>query len=141
VEFVQIERDIKSKDFKPIYLLMGEEAYHIDKLTDLIEANALTEDEKAFNQTITYGKDISIEEIIGSAKRYPMMAERQVVIVKEAQELKKLDAFEKYFEQPTPTTILVIAHKYKKVDKRSKIYKLADKNGVCFTSDKVKDYQ
>lgn len=141
MEFVQIERDIKSKDFKPIYLLMGEEAFHIDKLTDLIEANALTEDEKAFNQTITYGKDISIEEIIGSAKRYPMMAERQVVIVKEAQELKKLDAFEKYFEQPTPTTVLVIAHKYKKVDKRSKIYKLAAKNGVCFTSDKVKDYK
>lgn len=141
MEFVQIERDIKSKSFKPIYLLMGEEPFYIDQITELIEANALTEDEKAFNLTVSYGKETAIEDIVNSAKRFPMMAERQVVIVKEAQELKKLDAFERYFEQPTPSTLLVLAYKYKKVDKRSKIYKLADKNGVTFTSDKIKDYQ
>lgn len=140
MEFVQIERDLKSKNFKPIYLLMGEEPFYIDQITELIEDLALTEDEKAFNLTISYGKETAIEDIVNAAKRFPMMAERQVVIVKEAQELKKLDAFEKYFEQPTPSTVLVLAHKYKKVDKRSKIYKLASKNGVAFTSEKIKDY-
>lgn len=141
-EIVKIINDIKQGNIKPIYFLMGEEPYYIDKLTEYIENNILTEEEKGFNQMVLYGKDVSVEDIIGSAKRYPMMADRQVVIVKEAQELSRtIEKLESYAGNPQPTTVLVIAYKYKTLDKRKKVTKLIDKNGLVFESKKLYDNQ
>lgn len=141
-EVVKIVADIKAGHIKPIYFLMGEEAYYIDKLSDFIEQNILTEDEKGFNQTVLYGRDITVEDIISTAKRYPMMAERQVVIVKEAQDLvKTIDKLENYAENPMPSTVLVLCYKYKTLDKRKKLTKLLDKNGLVFESKKLYDNQ
>ena len=141
-EALKIVNDIKGGTIHPIYFFMGEEAYYIDKLTEYIEDAILTEDEKGFNQSVVYGKDVSIEEVISSARRYPMMAERQVVIVKEAQELSRtIDKLESYAENPQPTTVLVFAYKYKTLDKRKKITKLLDKSGVVFESKKLYENQ
>jgi DNA polymerase-3 subunit delta len=120
-EVVKIINDIKAGNIKPIYFLMGEEPYYIDRITEYLEDNLLTEDEKGFNQMVLYGRDTTIDDIVANAKRYPMMAERQVVIVKEAQELSRtIDQLEKYAENPQPTTVLVFAYKYKTLDKRKK---------------------
>ena len=141
-EIGKIINDIKAGNTKPIYFLMGDEPYYIDKLTDYIEKNLLSEDEKGFNQMVLYGRDVSIEDIISSAKRYPMMADRQVVIVKEAQDLSKtIDALEKYAENPQPSTVLVMAYKYKTLDKRKKLPKLIEKCGILFESKKLYDNQ
>lgn len=141
-EVVKIINDIKAGNIKPIYLLMGEEAYYIDKLTEYIEQHILLEEERDFNQTIVYGRDTTIDEIVAHAKRYPMMAERQVVIVKEAQDLSKtIDSLETYADNPQPTTVLVLAYKYKTVDKRKKLVKLIDKKGVVFESKKMYENQ
>ena len=141
-EVIKIVNDIKSGNIKPIYFLMGEEPYYIDKLSDYIEENVLTEEEKAFNQTVLYGRDVTIEDIISTAKRYPMMAERQVVIVKEAQDLiKTIDKLENYAENPMITTVLVICYKYKTLDKRKKLTKSIAKNGVVFESKKLYENQ
>ncbi len=136
MEYERLIGDLKAKRFKPIYLLHGDESYFIDQIVDYIENNALNDMEKAFNQSILYARDIEIGDVIESARRYPMMASHQVIIVKEAQVYKKLDDFEAYFENPVPTTILVIAVKGKKVDGRSKLYKLAQKY-VSFESKKL----
>ena len=141
-EVVKIINEIKAGNIKPIYFLMGEEPYYIDKLTEYIEENVLQEHERDFNQTVLYGRDVTIEDIIGSAKRYPMMAERQVVIVKEAQELvKTIDKLESYAENFQKSTVLVIAYKYKTLDKRKKLVKLLDKIGVVFESKKLYENQ
>lgn len=141
-EVIQITKDIKAGNFKPIYFFMGEEPYYIDKLTDFIDDNVLSEDEKGFNQMTIYGRDTTIEEVVSHAKRYPMMADRQVVIVKEAQELSRnIDKLEAYAENPQPTTILVFAYKYKTLDKRKKITKLLDKVGVVYESKKLYENQ
>jgi DNA polymerase-3 subunit delta len=141
-EVVKIVNDIKQGNIKPIYFLMGEEPYYIDKLTEYIESNILSEEEKGFNQMVLYGKDVTVEDIVANAKRYPMMAERQVVIVKEAQELSRtIDKLESYAENPQPTTVLVIAYKYKTLDKRKKVTKLIDKVGVVFESKKLYENQ
>ncbi|MCY1234543.1 DNA polymerase III subunit delta [compost metagenome] len=141
-EVVKIVNDIKAGIIKPIYFLMGEEPYYIDKLTEYMEANLLAEDEKGFNQTILYGRDVSIEDIVSTAKRYPMMAERQVVIVREAQELSRtIDKLESYAENPMPTTVLVMAYKYKTLDKRKKVTKVLDKNGLVYESKKLYENQ
>ncbi|MGV3459172.1 MAG: DNA polymerase III subunit delta [Flavobacterium sp.] len=141
-EVIKIVNDIKGGNIKPIYFLMGEEPYYIDKLTEYIEGNILSEDEKGFNQMVLYGKDVSIEDIISNAKRYPMMADRQVVIVKEAQELSRtIDKLESYAENPQPTTVLVFAYKYKTLDKRKKVTKVLDKAGVVFESKKLYENQ
>ena len=141
-QVIKIVNDIKSGNIKPIYFLMGEEPYYIDKLSDYIEQNVLTEEEKSFNQTILYGRDVTIEDIISTAKRYPMMAERQVVIVKEAQDLTKtIDKLESYAENPMPTTVLVFCYKYKTLDKRKKMTKLMDKSGVVYESKKLYENQ
>lgn len=141
-EVIQIVKDIKSGNIKPIYFLMGEEPYYIDKLSDFIEDSILTDDEKAFNQTVLYGRDVSIEDIVSTAKRYPMMAERQVIIVKEAQDLSKtIDKLESYAENPMPTTVLVMAYKYKTLDKRKKITKVLAKNGLVYESKKLYENQ
>ena len=141
-EVTRIVNDIKQGNIKPLYFLMGEEPYYIDKLTEYIENNILTEEEKGFNQMVLYGKDVSIEDVIGNAKRYPMMADRQVVIVKEAQELSRtIEKLESYAENPQPTTVLVFAYKYKTLDKRKKVTKLIDKAGVVFESKKLYENQ
>ena len=141
-EVVKIVNDIKNGNIRPIYFLMGEEPYYIDKLCDYIDQNLLSEEEKGFNQTVLYGRDVSIEDIVSTCKRYPMMAERQVVIVKEAQELSKtIDKIESYAENPTPTTVLVFCYKYKTLDKRKKVTKLLEKNGLVYESKKLYDNQ
>lgn len=141
-EVLKIVNEIKQGNIKPIYFLMGEEPYYIDKLTEYIEQNILTEEEKGFNQMVLYGKDVSVEEITSSARRYPMMADRQVVVVREAQELSRtIDKLESYAENPQPTTVLVFAYKYKTLDKRKKITKLLAKSGVVFESKKLYDNQ
>jgi DNA polymerase-3 subunit delta len=141
-EAVKIVNDIKNGQIKPIYFLMGEEAYHIDKIADYIEQNVLTEDEKGFNQTVLYGRDVTIEDIISTAKRFPMMAERQVVIVKEAQDLlRTIEQIERYTDDPVPSTVLVFCYKYKTIDKRKKFTKNIEKMGVLFESKKLYENQ
>lgn len=141
-EVLKIINDLKAGTIKPIYFLMGEEPYYIDKLTEYIENNILSEDEKGFNQTVIYGRDATIEDIVSNAKRYPMMAERQVVVVREAQELSRtIDKLESYAENPQPTTVLVVAYKYKTLDKRKKLVKLIAKNGVLLESKKLYENQ
>ncbi|WP_395044384.1 DNA polymerase III subunit delta [Flavobacterium sp.] len=141
-EVVKIINDIKSGNIKPIYFFMGEEPYYIDKLSEYIENNILSEEEKGFNQTVLYGRDVTIDDIVGTAKRYPMMSERQVVIVKEAQDLSKtIESIEKYAENPMPSTVLVFCYKYKTLDKRKKAIKLLSKNGIVFESKKLYENQ
>lgn len=141
-EVLKIVNDIKAGNIKPIYFLMGEEPYYIDKLSDYIEQNVLSEDEKGFNQTVLYGRDVSIEDIVSTAKRYPMMAERQVVIVKEAQDLSRtIDKLESYVDNPMLSTVLVFCYKYKTLDKRKKMAKTLDKIGVVFESKKLYENQ
>lgn len=141
-EVVKIINDIKSGNIKPIYFFMGDEPYYIDKLTEYIEQNVLQEHERDFNQTVLYGRDVTIEDIVGNAKRFPMMADRQVVVVREAQELSRtIDKLESYVENPQTTTVLVFAYKYKTLDKRKKVTKLLSKHGVVFESKKMYDNQ
>lgn len=141
MEFNTIIRDLKAKTYKPVYFLMGEEPYYIDLISDYIEENVLSDSEKEFNQTIIYGRDSDISTVINTAKRFPMMSPLQVVIVKEAQNLDKIEQLEHYLKQVQPSTILVFCYKYGKLDKRKKVYKMIDQAGVMFTSDKVRDYK
>ncbi|MEO8234088.1 MAG: DNA polymerase III subunit delta [Flavobacterium sp.] len=141
-EVLKIINDIKAGNIKPIYFLMGEEPYYIDKLSEYIEHNILQEHERDFNQTVLYGRDVTIEDVVSNAKRYPMMADRQVVIVKEAQDLvKTIDKLESYAENPQPTTVLVICYKYKTLDKRKKITKILAQKGVVYESKKLYENQ
>ncbi|MGV7107189.1 DNA polymerase III subunit delta [Flavobacterium sp. U410] len=141
-QVIQITKDIKAGNIKPIYFFMGEEPYYIDKLTEFIEDNILTEDEKGFNQMVLYGRDTTVEEVVSNAKRFPMMADKQVVIVKEAQELSRtIDKLEAYAENPQPSTVLVFAYKYKTLDKRKKVTKVLEKNGLVFESKKLYENQ
>lgn len=141
-EAVQIVNTIKKGQISPIYFLFGEEAYYIDKISDYIGDKVLTEEEKGFNQMVLYGRDVSIDDIVGNAKRYPMMAERQVVIVKEAQHLSRtIEQLCAYAENPQQSTVLVICYKYKKLDKRKKLFKIIKKNGVIFESKKLYENQ
>jgi len=138
----QIVNDIQKGTIKPIYFLMGEEPYYIDKISDFIEDNMLSEEEQGFNQMLIYGRDASIDEIVSNAKRYPMMAERQVVIVKEAQDLSRtIENLVVYAENPQPTTVLVVCYKYKKIDKRKKLYKAINKTGLIFESKRLYENQ
>lgn len=144
--------DLRAGNYKPVYFLQGEEPFYIDRISDYIAQHALTEDEKSFNQSVLYGLDTDIGTIVSEAKRFPMMAQRQVVIIKEAQRIRNLipsgeDAKSElisYLENPQPTTVLVICHKYKKIDARKKLGKAlkaaVEKHGVFYTSEKVKDW-
>ncbi len=121
---------------------MGEEAYYIDKISDFMEKSILSEEEKGFNQMVMYGRDVTVDDVVGQAKRFPMMAERQVVIVKEAQDLSRtIDQLAEYAKNPQPTTVLVICYKYKKLDKRKASYKAIKKCGEIFESKKLYDNQ
>lgn len=138
----QIVEEIKSGNPKPIYFLMGEEAFYIDKISDFIENNFLTEAEKGFNQMVLYGRDVSVEDIISNAKRYPMMSEKQVIIVKEAQDLSRtIEKLVSYAENPQPSTVLVVCYKYKTLDKRKKLAKVIAKNDCLFESKKLYENQ
>ncbi len=137
----QIISDLKKKNYKPIYFLMGDEPYFIDEIADYVSENVLAEHERDFNQTILYGKEADPMRIMSEAKRYPMMAERQVVIVKEAQNINDIDKLALYVENPQPTTVLVICYKYKTLDKRKAFAKQIDKHAVLFDSKKLYDNQ
>ena len=134
--------DLKNGTIHPIYFLSGEEPYFIDVISDYIEHNLLDESEKGFNQIILYGRDVTIDDIVSNAKRYPMMAERQVVIVKEAQDLTRtIDKLSAYIENPQPTTVLVLCYKYKKLDKRKPLYKALQKKGVFYEGKRLYENQ
>ena len=146
MEFNQIITDLKKKVYQPIYFLMGEEPYFIDIISDYIEQNVLDDAEKEFNQSVLYGKDVNAADIVSAAKRFPMMSEHQVIIVKEAQNIKDLissgdnkSAFENYIENPQKSTILVICYKYKTLDKRKTSTKTIAKNAILFNSQKIYD--
>ena len=132
VTYEEIISDLKNRIFKPVYFLAGEEPYYIDLITDYIEEKVLPEAEKAFNQIIIYGDDTNIPSIIDTARRFPMMASHQVVIIKEAQSLKKIEDLVIYLEKPLLSTILVFSYKYKTLDKRTKLYKTLESHGVIF---------
>lgn len=142
-EVKKIIEDIQKGTPAPIYFLMGEEPYYIDRIAEYISTNVLSEAEKGFNQMVLYGKDVSVDEIISNAKRYPMMSEYQVIIVREAQHLSRsIENLQPYAEQPQPSTILVICYKYKTLDRRKKLMKtLRNSNAVVFESKKMYENQ
>ena len=137
-----IVSEISKGNIKPIYFLMGEEPYYIDKISEFIEGNILDEAEKGFNQSVLYGRDVTVEEIIGAAKRYPMMAERQVIIIKEAQDLSRtIEKLTAYATNPQMSTVLVINYKFKKLDKRKALYKAIHKIGLVYESKRLYENQ
>jgi DNA polymerase-3 subunit delta len=137
--YEEIVRDIVAKKYSPVYSLMGEEPYFIDKIDELLEANVLSESERSFNQMIFYGKDAKVEDIIASARRYPMMSKYQLVVVKEAQDLNKIDLLSHYIKKPMDSTVLVICYKYKKFEGKKSFIAEAKKTGVVFDSKKIYD--
>ncbi|MBP9016924.1 MAG: DNA polymerase III subunit delta [Paludibacteraceae bacterium] len=137
----EILQEIKSKKFHPIYFLMGEEPYYIDKISNYIQENVLSESEKDFDLTILYGKDVEISTVINTAKRFPMIAPYQVVIVKEAQMISSWENLVYYLQKPLKSTILVFCYKYGTPDKRTKWFQETKKTGVIFESGKLYDYQ
>lgn len=147
--FEAILQELKQKKFRPIYFLCGEEPYFIDAISDYIENHVLAEEERDFNQTILYGQDTDTANILANAKRFPMMSEKQVVIIKEAQNVKDLISKDEeraafllnYIQNPQPTTVLVFCYKNKTIDKRTALAKAIDKHAVLFVSEKVKDYK
>lgn len=140
VTYESIMNDLKAGKFEPVYYLMGDEPYYIDKISDYIAEHALTPDERDFNQTILFGSDVTAAQVADTARRYPMMAERQVVIVKEAQNIKQTDQLERYFKTPVKSTVLVLCHKNGSIDGRKREYlKTIREAGVLFESKKLKD--
>lgn len=137
MNYEKIIGDLKKEKYLPIYFLMGEEPYYIDKITNYIAMHVLKEEEKAFNQTILYGKDVDAATIINTAKRYPMLSKYHVVIVREAQHVRNIDDLVYYASGPLRSTVLVVCYKYKKLDKRKKLYKEIAANGLIFESNKL----
>jgi len=140
-EFEEILTELKNKIYHPVYFLMGEETYYIDLVSDYIIKHILNESEKTFNQLILYGKDTDAATVINAAKRFPMMANYQVVVVKEAQELKKIEDLIYYVEKPLKSTILVLNYKYANLDKRTKLYKALTEHSVILESKKLYENQ
>jgi len=139
--FEAIISELKAGKYAPVYLLHGEESFFIDKISKFIEDHVLSESEKAFNQIVMYGKEVTPGQVIDNARQFPMMAERRVVVVKEAQALAKIDQLESYVKNPSPQTVLVINHKYKKLDGRNKLAKVIKGKGIIFDSKKLYDNQ
>ena len=140
-DFQTILSDLKQQVYKPIYFLMGEEPYYIDEISNYIQNNVLSEEEREFNQVVLYGDAVTTKEVITMARRYPMMSKYMVIIVKEAQNLSDLDDLVYYLQKPMSSTILVFCHKYKKVDGRKKFIAELPKVGVLFESKKLYDNQ
>lgn len=141
VGFDQIMKDLKARRFSPIYILMGDESYYIDKISDYIADNVLQPEERDFNMSILFGADTNGSQVADLSRGYPMMSEYRVVIVKEAQNLKGLEALEKYLDHPVTSTILVLCHKNGTIDRRKKILVKAESLGGVFESKKKKDYE
>lgn len=141
MDFEIILQNLKKKVYHPIYLLQGEESYFIDEVSNFIEKNVLSESEKSFNQTIFYGKDTEPQTIAEAALRYPMMAERQVIIVKEAQSIRQIENLAYYAEKPMPSTLLVLNYKYKNLDSRTRLYKFIKAKGVILTTKRLYENQ
>lgn len=133
--------DWKKKLFKPVYWLEGEEDYYIDKIMNYAEHHLLPESEASFNLTVFYGKDANWSDIVNACMRYPMFAEKQVVLLKEAQQMKDVDKLENYIEHPLASTIFVVSHKEKTINKTTKLGRLVKKNAELFNSEKIKDYK
>ena len=136
-----ILRELRAKQYRPVYYLMGEEPYYIDVIADYIEEHVLTETEKEFNLSVVYGADVDIATVINAAKRYPMMSEHQVVIVKEAQSIRNIDELSYYLQKPLRSTILVMCHKHGVLDRRKKLAAEIEKVGILFESKKLKEAQ
>ena len=136
-----ILKELRAKQYRPVYYLMGEESYYIDLIADYITDNVLSETEKEFNLTVVYGADVDVATIINAAKRYPMMSEHQVVVVKEAQAVRNMEELSYYLQKPLLSTILVICHKHGTLDRRKKLAAEVEKTGVLFESKKIKDAQ
>ena len=141
LNYSQVLTALQQKQYAPVYLLMGEEAFYIDLIADYIQNNVLDEPEREFNLTVLYGKDTDIATVINAAKRYPMMANHQIVIVKEAQNIKVWDDLTYYLQKPLMSTILVLCYKYGTPDKRKKWIQEIDKTGIMFESPKLRDYE
>lgn len=139
--FEAILKDIDQKKFSPVYFLSGEESYFVDEITGKLEKEVIPEEQQSFNMTTFYGRDANVQDIIGTAKRFPMMADHNLVIVKEAQFLKQIDEIKDYVENPQPSTVLVIAYKNKKPDGRKGVFKALQKNAVYFESPRIYDNQ
>ncbi len=137
--YQELIKSLKNKEYKPVYFLHGDEAYYIDKVSNYLEKSVLSEGERAFNQLVLYGKDTDAKSLIDTASRYPMMAPHQLVVLKEAQDMRSLNDLQLYIEKAVPTTILVICFKYKKFDKRTKFAKAIVKHAVVFESKKLYD--
>lgn len=137
----EVIQDVKKHLFRPVYLLMGTEPYYIDKVCDAIIDNCLEDWERDFNQIICYGNDVTADTVASTAMRYPMMAERQLVVVKEAQGMKDLEELSAYCERPLDSTVLVICIKGKSADKRKALYKAITKHGLVLESNQLRDYE
>lgn len=138
-DFKKLMQSLHSGKFDPVYLVDGEEPYYLDQITSFFEDRILQPHERDFNLTVVYGKDASWVDVMNACRRFPMFAEKQVVILKDAAQMKDLSELTPYVENPSPTTIFLIEHRFKKVDGRSKLPKVADKSGVYFTSNKLKE--
>lgn len=136
-----ILKELRTKQYRPVYYLMGDESYYIDKIAEYIIDNVLTETEKEFNQTIFYGADVDAATIINAAKRYPMMSEYQVIVVKEAQAVEKMEELVYYLQKPLKSTILVLCHKHGSLDRRKKLAAEIEKVGILYESKKLKETQ
>lgn len=139
--FEEILANLRNKIYHPVYFLFGEEPYFIDEISGFIENNVLSDLEKEFNQTVVYGKDTDIPTLISYARRFPMMANYQVLIVKEAQDIDEIEELEPYVANPLPSTLLVLCYKYEKADRRKSFFKLVEKTGVLFESARIYDYR
>ena len=141
VTYEEIVRAVRAGNFAPVYYLMGEESYYIDKVSEFIVDSALKEEERDFNLTVCYGADVTADEVVNAAKRFPMMAQRQVVWVREAQNLQGKERLSFYLEHPQPTTVLILCHKHGVLDRRKKLASDIQKAGVLFESKKLYESQ
>lgn len=139
--YEQLLSSFKKREFRPVYFFMGEESYYIDKLADYLIEHVVSEENKSFDQIVVYGKDVDIDSVINLAKRYPMMSEKQLVVVKEAQHLKSLERLNFYLQHPLSSTVLVFCYKYGSLDKRKSVYTTLNKVGTVFESKKVYENQ
>jgi DNA polymerase-3 subunit delta len=141
MSFEQIRKDITAHKYHPVYLMTGDEPYYIDELTNLLLETVIPETERDFNQTVLYGAETDIGSVITLARSFPMMSDRQLIVIKEAQGLKKIEELELYVRNPLPSTVLVLNYKNGSLDKRKKLYAEIDKHGVVFESKKIPDYK
>ena len=141
ITYAEILAELRAKQYRPVYYLMGDEPYYIDLISNYLIEHVLTPEEKEFNLTVAYGADVDIATIINAAKRYPMMAEYQVVVIKEAQDVKNMEELSYYLKRPMPSTILVLCHKHGTLDRRKKLAGEIEKVGLLFESKKIKEGQ